>query len=362
MLLTSPSLQDGDIDRAGTTSSEGENVVIFGKDMQRFAVAIVGTCCLVMTGRAATDTSGATEKSARPVQQNSGYFAADDGVRLHYTRLGNGRDVVVVPNEIYMIDDFKSLAAERTVIFFDLRNRGRSDSVAEREKLQRGVHRDVDDLEALRKHFTLDRFSLVAHSYPSVIAALYAMKHPARVERIVQIGPPPADMKKPIPEQWRYADATSADVFAKLGAMQRDSAGADAVELCRRTWAILRPLYVGRPDNATQLAHWGFCELRNEREMMTHWNQNIVPSLQALALTSEDYAKARMPVLVIHGTRDRNAPYGGGREWARSLPNARLMTIEDVAHVPYIEERERVFAAMNAFLGGDWPAEAREVR
>jgi pimeloyl-ACP methyl ester carboxylesterase len=39
-----------------------------------------------------------------------------------------------------------------------------------------------------------------------------------------------------------------------------------------------------------------------------------------------------MPVLTIHGTKDRNAPYGSGREWAFNLPNARLLTIKGGAH------------------------------
>jgi len=33
------------------------------------------------------------------------------------------------------------------------------------------------------------------------------------------------------------------------------------------------------------------------------------------------------PVLVVHGTKDRSGPYGGGRDWAAMLPNARLVTV-----------------------------------
>src|SRR5437667_10930358 len=39
--------------------------------------------------------------------------------------------------------------------------------------------------------------------------------------------------------------------------------------------------------------------------------------------------------LTVHGTKDRSSPYGGGREWALMLPNARLLTIENVAHAPW---------------------------
>jgi pimeloyl-ACP methyl ester carboxylesterase len=50
-----------------------------------------------------------------------------------------------------------------------------------------------------------------------------------------------------------------------------------------------------------------------------------------------------MPVLVVHGTKDRSAPYGGGRDWAAMLPNARLVTVTNAGHVPWIEKPGEVF-------------------
>ncbi len=281
-----------------------------------------------------------------------------DGVRLHAVRFGRGSHAVIVPNAIYMLDDLKSLTANHSVIFYDLRNRGRSNTVNERAKLERGIHHDVDDLEAIRRHFDLSSFSVVAHSYTGAVAALYAMKYPAHLERFVQIGPPAPDMNVPIAPELQFADAMSREVFVQLQELARQAGSVDPIELCRRSWAVLRPLYVGNPAHASRLSHWGFCENANERNMLAHWNQHILPSLQSLTLTANDFAKARMPALVIHGTRDRSAAYGGGREWARRLPNARLLTIDGAGHVPYIEAPEVTLAAIETFLAGDWPGEA----
>jgi hypothetical protein len=68
------------------------------------------------------------------------YVTADDGVRLFVQKLGNGAQAVVIPNGIYLSDDFKHLADGRTLIFFDFRNRGRSDHVSDSSKLKRGIH------------------------------------------------------------------------------------------------------------------------------------------------------------------------------------------------------------------------------
>ena len=74
------------------------------------------------------------------------------------------------------------------------------------------------------------------------------------------------------------------------------------------------------------------------------------------------FAKVAMPVLTIHGTRDRNAPYGAGREWASHLPVARLLTIPGAAHMPWIDQPDLVFRAIDTFLKGQWPAGAELVK
>ena len=70
----------------------------------------------------------------------------------------------------------------------------------------------------------------------------------------------------------------------------------------------------------------------------------------------------KSPVLTIHGKKDRQGPYGRGREWALMLPNARLITVENAAHVPWIEAPEMVFGAIETFLDGKWPEAAEEVK
>jgi pimeloyl-ACP methyl ester carboxylesterase len=94
---------------------------------------------------------------------------------------------------------------------------------------------------------------------------------------------------------------------------------------------------------------------------MKQFNDFVLPSIQTLNLTDADYARATAPVLAIHGRGDRSSPYGGGREWAIRLPNARLVTIANAAHVPWIEDPDTVFDAIGTFLDGAWPASAERV-
>jgi pimeloyl-ACP methyl ester carboxylesterase len=104
-----------------------------------------------------------------------GYLTTEDGVRLFFKKLGTSPSVVIVPNAVHMFDSFRHLAEHRTVIFFDLRNRGGSDSVSDASKLARGIHHDVDDLDALRRHFGIDQVDVIGHSYLGLMVILYAM-------------------------------------------------------------------------------------------------------------------------------------------------------------------------------------------
>jgi len=64
------------------------------------------------------------------MQRNEGHISAHDGIRLYFGRIGDGREAVIFPNGMYLRDAFTAFAANRSLIFYDVRNRGRSDAVA----------------------------------------------------------------------------------------------------------------------------------------------------------------------------------------------------------------------------------------
>jgi pimeloyl-ACP methyl ester carboxylesterase len=292
---------------------------------------------------------------------NEGYATTSDGVRLFYREFGSAPNVVIIPNAVHMIDSFKHLAANRTLIFFDLRNRGASDSVSDSAKLKRGVHHDVDDLEAVRQHFGMDRVDVIGHSYVGLTVILYEMKYPAHVRRVVQIGPVQPHAATQYPNHLTGADATLADFMSRLAKLQMEPPPEDPREGCRKFWELVRMLYVVNAADAAKI-HWSPCDFPNEVGFMKHWIENLLPSIHALDLTPDDISKVEAPVLTIHGTRDRQAPYGSGREWSMILPDARLLTVENAAHVPWIEAPELVFGSIETFLDGAWPKAAEQVK
>lgn len=284
-----------------------------------------------------------------------------DGLHLFGERIGNGPDALVIPQRVYLFEYFQRLAAGRTAIFYDPRNRGLSDTVTDPEKLSRGILHDVDDLDAIRRHYGLERISILAHSYIATAAILYAAAHPERVKRVVLLGPMPPDPSKQYPPQLQYSDSTL-ETFQQRAADLRSQASAfSPEELCQKFWALLRTLYVASPEKAHDL-HWAPCGIPNELNFMRPFLQYVVPSLAAARPAAQALSRITAPVLIIHGRQDRSSPYGGGRDWAASLPHARILTVENAAHVPWIEAPDTVYGAIETFLGGDWPVAAEQIR
>jgi hypothetical protein len=74
--------------------------------------------------------------------------STDDG--LYYETRGSGAKTLIIPNGVCLMNDLQRLAVGRTIIAYDLRNRGRSDAVGDPAKLVRGILNDVDDLDQIR--------------------------------------------------------------------------------------------------------------------------------------------------------------------------------------------------------------------
>jgi pimeloyl-ACP methyl ester carboxylesterase len=241
------------------------------------------------------------------------------------------------------------IAEDRTVVFYDARHRGKSDAVADPPAQTPGVERDVEDLETVRRHLGLESIDLIGHSYIGLMVALYTRAHARRVRRLVQIGPMPPAPKTQYPTHLKNEDETYVRVLSDLASMQNDPKPDDPVERCEKFWSILSALYVADPGDAHR-ARWGRCDQPNERNAFRYWMTYLMPSLQQVDIRPDDVAHVRAPALIVHGTMDRSSPYGGALDWARTWPHARLLTVEQAAHAPWIESPGLVFDGIRRFL------------
>src|ERR1700704_5600266 len=135
-----------------------------------------------------------TASSTTPLVADAEGRIPGDGAALFYRVVGTGPDVLVMihggpgMDMGYMVPDFGPLAERHKLLFYDQRGGGRSGLLRDDATLYTMAHH-VADLEALRRHFGLERMTLVAHSFGPAIAASYAIAHPERVARMIFMCP-----------------------------------------------------------------------------------------------------------------------------------------------------------------------------
>jgi proline iminopeptidase len=136
-----------------------------------------------------------------------------------------------------------------------------------------------------------------------------------------------------------------------IAAERARTGAADPVAACRVYWALFVRAYFAEPLGNARI-EGDFCAGAPENL------GNLVASRTLGSLGDWDWregaANIDVPVLIIHGAGDP-VPLEGAREWAMSIPNARLVVLERAGHVPYAEQPEEFFAAAVEFLNGSWP-------
>jgi proline iminopeptidase len=293
---------------------------------------------------------------------HEGYVRAGGGVCLFYRTVGARGDTVVVLHGgpglsmSYLAADLEPFAADHVLVFYDQRGAGRSTLVA--DSIALGADRFVDDLEAVRAHFGLDRLTLLGHSWGAELAARYAARYRERVGRLVLVNP------------GGFTDALETQAFRSVSARR----GPDA----RRRLEQLEATYLANPGDADACRAYhalffsaaladtaalgrsrgDFCAgspdaLSNKVESVDRFT---IPSLGERDWRSE-LGAVTAPTLVVHGSMDP-VPLESAREWTLALPNGRLLVLDGSGHFSYLETPDRFFAAVRTFLSGKWPAGA----
>ncbi len=299
------------------------------------------------------------------------YITTPDGVRLFYKVVGSGAETLVAVhggpgNSLNSIlPDLEPLAMNRRVIYYDQRGGGRSDLIKDREKLSISKH--IEDLEAVRLFFKLDKMTLLGNSWGGMLIGYYAATNPDKVERMVfhSPGEPTKALAIEAVEemQSRMGNRYTAEQkkrFSFVSNYKNWVKAADPKAICREFGQLLLPIYTFKPESAA-LLKGDICsgsdetvryqQYVNVQIMNSLGDWNLLPSLGVV----------KAPVLVIHGAADP-IPVESSEAWASAMPNARLLVINGAGHIPQVEQPEIFFKSVETFLKGNFPADAKKVQ
>jgi proline iminopeptidase len=215
----------------------------------------------------------------------------------------------------------------------------------------------VDDLEAIRQAFRIDRMTLLGHSWGAGLAVLYAARYPGRVRRLILVGPI-APRKHPYSDQYvaNYVARHDGAEKARLAVLDSAWAAAPGQSSVCREWARLFLRGVVATPEAAARVKGDLCFGTPTNLRLTDVVQRRVgASLAGDGDPDGPYdwrplaAGLTVPILVVHGDLDP-LPLAGSKEWVRVLPNAKLVVVPNAGHYPHAEHPEQFFPAVEAFL------------
>lgn len=276
-------------------------------------------------------------------------FKTGDGTSLYLRVSGVGEDTLIVLHggpgfsSEYFNGFLKPLEKRFTVVYYDQRASGRSESPTDTTHLTADYH--VRDLESLRIRLGLERVNILGHSWGAGLAALYATAHPDRLERLILVGPMPA-RATPHLETFSSVLQERRDSVAQEGLRRAsEDSGLAPQAACQLRMEALQRGYFFDPDRSGELAphlcRSPFGSLVSRHTWKSIDGYDWRPDLESVGV----------PVLIFHGEADP-IPMSSVHEWVEALPRAELVIVPRSGHYPFIENPDYFFPRVMDFLGG----------
>lgn len=276
-------------------------------------------------------------------------FTTTTGSPLYWAKYGqtNAPKLLVLhggpgADHCYMLPQMLHLGERYDLLFYDQRGGGRSKSDPQVPITWR-TH--VEDLGAFVTEFGLEPLSLVGYSWGAMLALLYTSEqrrnpHLVPPARLALINPAP--LTREYRRQFE-AEFTRRQQSPDILAMREELASSglrerDPAAYRQRAFELSVAGYFSDPTKARDLTPF---------RVVGRVQQSVWESLGDFDLTG-DLEGIRIPSIVIHG-RDDPIPLASSLEAARAL-GTDLVVLDDCGHVPYVEQPERLFSALDTFL------------
>jgi proline iminopeptidase len=264
------------------------------------------------------------------------------GVALFERRVGSGPATVVLhggpgAHHDYLLPGFDALATGRTLIYYDQRGGGRS---AVPREVPVGWREQVADLEALRQLWGMDRLTLAGYSWGGLLALLYAIEHPDRVERLALVSPAPAWRAARAEFESRLSARTMAPALQDARAALRASGlrERDPEAYQRRVFELSVAGYFHDPAKVAGLTPFRVTGRTQQEVWDSLGDYDLRPALAGLQL----------PAIVLHGDDDP-IPAESARAIADAI-DAPFHLLAGSGHVPYVEAFEDFRRLLDGFL------------
>ncbi|HLW59449.1 MAG TPA: prolyl aminopeptidase [bacterium] len=237
------------------------------------------------------------------------------------------------------------------IVLFDQRGCGRSTphaSVAGTGLASNTTSHLMADIERLRRHLEIDRWSVIGGSWGSTLALAYAERHPDRITEMILFGVTTGRRKEfdwwfrsgaavLLPAQWERLRAAvpagerEGDIVEAYHRLLHDPDPTvrerAAVEWC--TWESATPDWPPAPRLSPRFTDPAFAMAF--ARLVTHYVRHNAWIEDGSLLRGAD-SLASIPGIMVHGRLDLQAPIAWAWDLKRVWPRAELVVVDGAAH------------------------------
>jgi pimeloyl-ACP methyl ester carboxylesterase/DNA-binding winged helix-turn-helix (wHTH) protein len=294
----------------------------------------------VREGQLPADASAPLSAAMR--KQEINFCKTPDGINLAMASVGSGPPLVKIANWLTHLEyDWESpiwapllqfLAEGRRLIRYD----GRGNGLADRDVKDISFDAFVRDLATVVDALQLKQASFLGISQGAAVAVAYAVNHPDRVSKLVLYGGYATGRNK-------RGSPAEADMAKAFLAIMRHGWGDEHSAFMKVFSSVFLPN--GSPQQIKWLVDLQRITTSAENAVRI---RNACDNIDVTSLLP----KVKVPTLVIHCRHDNVASIDQGLLMARSIPHAKLVTLESENHVVLADEPAwpRLVGEIEAFL------------
>ena len=289
------------------------------------------------------------DRTSSPNVERTVRYARNGEVHIAWTVVGDGPIDLVYTTGIWSNLDvmweeprwaryLDRLASFSRLIVFDMRGVGLSDRGPEPPFLEL----QMDDVRAVMDAARSETAAVFGGARGGAMTMLFAATYPERVRALILYGAMAKTVRSadyPYGKTEEQQRAFFDRFVSEMGTVENlDLQGPSGLEDPRfkRWWARFERLV------ATPAAYRELAAILSDLDVRA-----VLPSIQA-------------PTLVLHRTGDRITPVDQAHYLAKTIPNAKLVEVPGIDHVPFLGDQDAIVDEMEEFLTGARPAPATD--
>jgi proline iminopeptidase len=279
--------------------------------------------------------------------QTEGFSKNTDSSQTYYKIFGKGSPILIINGGPGMNSNgfenmAKILAEKNQTIIYDQRGTGKS-VLKELNNKTISMKLMADDIESLRKHLKIEKWTILGHSFGGMLASYYATIYPNSIDKLILSSSGGVDLSLLKGENL---------IEAGLSKIEKDSLNYWNDKIEKGDTSYTARIGRGRAMAPAYVYDRKFVPIIAER--LTQGNSVINSLLWGdMQKTNFDcknkFSNFKNPVLIIQGKQDIIS-VAIGEISLKAFPNSKMILLDNCRHYGWLDAKEKYFGTIEFFL------------